>query len=90
MSIFWLEFYSLALSKATYSILQKCYHLFSQSINQGPEVQHSTLWNVTKEKHRPKASSFKVPENFDELLAKQVYGPSTKVAQNTVRFNSDK
>ena len=56
-----------------------------QSINQGPEVAHSTLWNVTKEKHRPKASSFKIPDDFDEQLEKQIYGPSTQIAQNTVR-----
>ncbi|XP_063674391.1 dynein axonemal heavy chain 1-like isoform X3 [Bolinopsis microptera] len=53
------------------------------SINQGPEVAHSTLWNVTKEKHRPKASSFKIPDDFDEQLEKQIYGPSTQIAQNT-------
>ena len=46
---------------------------------------HSTLWNVTKEKHRPKASSFKIPADFDEQLERQIYGPSTQIAQNTVR-----
>ena len=57
---------------------------FPQKINEGPEVIHSTLWDVTKEKYRPKASSFKIPGNFDEQLESQKYGPSTKVAQNTV------
>ena len=54
-----------------------------QKINQGPDVLHSTLWNVTKEHHRPKASSFKIPDDFDEQLERQKYGPSTKVAKNT-------
>ena len=60
--------------------------LYFQKISEGPDVVHSTLWNVTKDKYRPKASTFKIPEDFDEQLEKQKYGPSTKVDQNTVKI----
>ncbi|XP_066265764.1 dynein axonemal heavy chain 1-like isoform X1 [Branchiostoma lanceolatum] len=45
----------------------------------GPQTQQDTLWNIGKEKHTPKVTTFKTPQDMKPLLEKQVYGPTTEI-----------
>ncbi|XP_078663939.1 dynein axonemal heavy chain 1-like [Branchiostoma floridae x Branchiostoma belcheri] len=45
----------------------------------GPQTQQDTLWNIGKEKHTPKVTTFQTPQDMKPLLEKQVYGPTTEI-----------
>ncbi|KAL5009674.1 hypothetical protein ScPMuIL_011979 [Solemya velum] len=43
-----------------------------------------TLWNVAKEKHTPKVTTFEADSDIFEHLERQVYGPSTEITTISV------
>ncbi|XP_052086994.1 dynein axonemal heavy chain 1-like isoform X4 [Mytilus californianus] len=45
----------------------------------GPVTAQDTLWNVAKEKHTPKVTSFEEKGNVIEQIKSQSHGPSTEI-----------
>ncbi|XP_078000357.1 dynein axonemal heavy chain 1-like isoform X2 [Glandiceps talaboti] len=49
------------------------------SVLSGPDTEQDTSWRVMTEDHVPMASSFQGPEDLQENLTSQVYGPTTEI-----------
>ncbi|KAK3096562.1 hypothetical protein FSP39_001310 [Pinctada imbricata] len=43
----------------------------------GPLTAQDTLWNVAKEKHTPKVTTFELPQDVSSRIQGQTHGPST-------------
>ncbi|XP_033101869.1 dynein heavy chain 1, axonemal-like [Anneissia japonica] len=49
------------------------------NIYAGPPTHQDTLWNISKEKHTPLVTTFNGSSDFNDAIAKQVYGPTSKI-----------
>ncbi|XP_069062696.1 dynein axonemal heavy chain 1 [Pleurodeles waltl] len=53
------------------------------NVNAGPEVQQELIWKAEKEQHTPKVTTFQTPQDLQQYLDKQVFGPTTEVKQKS-------
>ena len=58
-----------------------------QNVLNGAPTEQDVLWNVAKDQHTPKVTTFQGPEIRDEMnkeVEKQVYGPTSEILAKSV------